>query len=172
MNPRTEGTKFFGRGRSSIALVVGALLGISACGGTESSEEATSAPPESAGAAVSAEAPSSAPLGTGFIMMSPMSQLHLTEPSYLEESDCTARVSSLGDTEEYAGCMEIPPAALCIQLAEGTRESDKWWECFVEEAGCEEAIAAHEVVREVGGYVREILLGCSETELASVFASM
>ena len=56
--------------------------------------------------------------------------------------------------------------------AEGSRESDKWWECFTEEPGCEEAIAAHEVVREVGGYVREILLGCTDTEMASVFASM
>ena len=42
----------------------------------------------------------------------------------------------------------------------------------MQEEGCEEAIAGHEVVREIGGYVREIVLGCAETELASVFASM
>jgi len=96
----------------------------------------------------------------------------LTEATFLEESDCTARVAVLNDAEEYAGCMEVPSAALCLQVSEGSRESDRWWECFVEEDGCEEAIAAHEVVREVGGYVREILLGCTETEMASVFASM
>ncbi len=102
-------------------------------------------------------------------MVSELSQLHLTEATFLEESDCTERVSALDDAE---GCMEVPPAAICLRVSEGLRESDKWWECFVEEAGCEEAIAGHEVVREVGGYVREILLGCTETEMESVFASM
>ncbi len=68
--------------------------------------------------------------------------------------------------------MEVPASAICLQVSEGQRASDRWWECFVEEEGCEEAIAAHEVVREVGGYVREILLGCTETEMALVFASM
>ena len=42
----------------------------------------------------------------------------------------------------------------------------------MQEAGCEEAIAGHEVIIEVGGYVRELLQGCAETEMASVFASM
>ena len=119
-----------------------------------------------------AGAASNAPLGTGFIMVSELSQLRLTEATFVEESDCTARVSALDDAEEYEGCLEVPPAAICLQVAEGLRESDKWWECFVEEAGCEEAIAGHEVVREEGGYVREILLGCTETEMESIFASM
>ena len=122
--------------------------------------------------AAPAEATLNAPLGTGFIMVSELSQLHLTEASFLEESDCLARASALGDAEEFEGCMGVPSSAICLQVAEGLRESDKWWECFVEEAGCEEALAAHEVVREVGGYVREILLVCTETEMAPVFASM
>ena len=113
-----------------------------------------------------------APLGTGFIMVSELSQLQLTEASFVEESDCLARVSALGDAEEFEGCMEVPSAAICLQVSEGLRESDKWWECFAEEPGCEEALAAHEVVREVGGYVREILQVCIETQMAPVFASM
>ncbi len=178
MNPPTEGTNVSSRGGLRMALLVSCVFGVSACGGSDSSDGAASAPSESAaastssGAAMSSGAGSAAPLGKGFIMTSVMSQLHLTEPSYLEESDCTARVSALGDAEEYAGCMEIPGSALCLQLAEGSRESDKWWECFTEEPGCEEAHAGHEVVREVGGYVREILQDCIETEMASVFASM
>ena len=172
MNPPTlSGNSLRGSGLGSTFLV-SAMIGISACGGSESSDQAASAPAESPEASIASGAPSSAPLGTGFIMLSEVSQLHLTEPSYLEESDCAARVSALGDADEYAGCMEVPAAAICLQLAEGTREADQWWECFVEEPGCEEAHAAHEVIREVGGYVREILLDCTETELAAVFASM
>ena len=172
MNPVTVGTKISRRGRLTAALLVGAVFGATACGGSEPSEEAASTPPESAGPATSTAASTNAPLGTGFILMSETSELHLTEATFLEASDCTARVAALNDAEEYAGCMEVPTAALCLQVSEGTRESDRWWECFVEEDGCEEAIAAHEVVREVGGYVREILLGCTETEMASVFAGM
>ena len=175
MNLQTEGTRFFRRGGWCSMLVVGAVVGVSACGGSDSSEPAASPPSESAassGATASSGADLAAPLGTGFIMTSLMSQLQLTEPSYLAESDCTARVSALGDAEAYAGCMEIPESALCLQVAEGASESDQWWECFVEEEGCEEALAAHEVVREVGGYVREILQECEEMEMASVFASM
>ncbi len=172
MNPPIAGMKLFRGAGFSVSLLTGAVLSLTACGGSESSGEASGRPPEGAGAAAPAAATTTAPLGTGFIMMSELSQLHLSEAIYLEESDCVARVSALGDAAEYAGCMEVPTAALCLQVSEGTRESDKWWECFVEEAGCEEAIAAHEVVREVGGYVREILLGCTETEMASVFASM
>ena len=172
MNPPTGRTRIFTRGRSTAVLLVGAVFGATACGGSEPSEEASSTPPASAEPAASAAAPTSAPSGTGFILMSEASELHLTEATFLEASDCTARVAVLNDAEEYAGCMEVPTAALCLQVSEGTRESDRWWECFVEEDGCEEAIAAHEVVREVGGYVREILLGCTETEMASVFASM
>jgi hypothetical protein len=108
----------------------------------------------------------------GFIMMSAGSQLHLTEDSYLEESDCTARVSARGDAEEFVGCMEVPALAICIQVSEGARASDRWWECFVEEEACEEANAGHEMIRETGGYVREVIRACGETEMASVFASM
>jgi hypothetical protein len=178
MNPSSPRTNIFRRGGLCITLVMSAVFSVSACGGSDSSEGSASALSESAatstssGAAASSGASSTAPLGTGFIMMSAISQLQLTEPSYLEESDCTARLSALGDAGEYAGCMEIPSSALCLQLAEGTRESDKWWECYTEEAGCEEAHAAHEVVREVGGYVREILQDCVETEMTLVFASM
>ena len=172
MSPQIAGTKTFRRGGLSVTLLVSAAFGVAACGGSESSGEASSMPAEGGGAAASADAGSSAPLGTGFIMISELSQLQMTEGTFLEESDCTARVSALGDDEEYAACVEVPPVAICLQAAEGLRESDKWWECFGQMEGCEEAIAGHEVVREVGGYVREILQGCSETEMASVFASM
>ncbi len=172
MNPPIIGATIFGRGGLGITLLVGAVWGVTACGGSESSGEASSTPSESAEPAATSAVPTNAPLGPGFILMSEASQLHLTQATFLEESDCAARVAALDDDEEYAGCMEVPPAALCLQVSEGSRESDRWWECFVEEDGCEEAIAAHEVVREVGGYVREILQGCTETEMASVFASM
>jgi len=170
MNPPKPGTKIFRRRGLSVALLVGAVVGVAACGGSESSGGSSSTPSE--GAAAPVEATMNAPLGTGFIMVSELSQLHLTEATFLEESDCTARVSALADAEEFGSCMEVPPAAICLQVSEGLRESDKWWECFVEEVGCEEALAGHEVIREVGGYVREILLGCTETEMGSVFASM
>lgn len=172
MNPPNVGTKTFRRRGLSVTLLVGAVVGVAACGGSESSGGSSSTPSEGTGAAAPAEATLNAPLGTGFIMVSELSQLQLTEATFLEESDCTARVSTLADAEEFESCMEVPPAAICLQVSEGLRESDKWWECFVEEAGCEEALAGHEVIREVGGYVREILLGCTETEMESVFASM
>ncbi len=170
MNPPKPGTKIFRRRDLSVTLLVGAVVGVAACGGSESSGGSSSTPSE--GAAAPAEATMNAPLGTGFIMVSELSQLHLTEAAFLEESDCTARVSTLADAEEFESCMEVPPAAICLQVSEGLRESDEWWECFVEEAGCEEAIAGHEVVREQGGYVREVLLGCTETEMESIFTSM
>ena len=68
--------------------------------------------------------------------------------------------------------MEVPTTAICLQASDGSRESDRWWECFVQLEGCEEAIAGHEVVREVGGYVREVRRGCAETEMATIFAEM
>jgi hypothetical protein len=172
MNPPSVGTKFFTPGGVGVTLLVGVVCGLAACGGSESSGEASSAPPDGAEVAAPAAATSNALLGTGFIMVSGLSQLHLTEATYLEESDCLARVSALGDAEEYEGCMEVPPSAICIQVGDGSRESDRWWECFVQEEGCEEANAGHEVVREQGGYVREVVRGCGETEMASVFASM
>ncbi len=172
MNPPIVGTKLCRRAGLSVSLLTGALLSLAACGGSESSGEASSTPPEGAGAAAPAAVTTTAPLGTGFIMMSELSQLHLTEATFREEAGCLARVSALGDAAEYEGCMEVPPSAICLQVSEGSRESDRWWECFVQEDGCEEAIAGHEVVREIGGYVREIVRGCAETEMASVFASM
>ena len=172
MNPPTVGTKVFTPGGVGVTLLVGAVCGFAACGGSESSGEASSTPPDRAEAPAPAAATSNAPLGTGFIMTSELSQLHLTEATFREEADCLARVSALGDAQEYEGCMEVPPSAICLQVSEGSRESDRWWECFVQEDGCEEAFAGHEVVRETGGYVREILRGCAETEMASVFASL
>ena len=172
MNPPTVGMRFFRRPGLSVTFLIGAVLGAAACGGSDSSEEASNTPSEGGGAVATAETGSTAPMGTGFIMMSAMSQLQLTEGTFLEESDCAARVSTLGDAAEYERCLAVPAAAICLRISEGQRASDSWWECFVEETVCEEAIAGHEVVREVGGYVREIVLGCTETELASVFASM
>ncbi len=172
MNPPTVGTKIIRRDRLRVALLVGAVFGAAACGGSEPSGEAPSTPSEGAAAAPSTAAPANAPLGTGFIMLSEESQLHLTEATYLEESGCVSRVSSLNDAEEYEGCMEVPASAICLQVSEGARESDRWWECFVQETSCEEANEVHEMVRETGGYVREVLRGCVETEMAMVFFSM
>ena len=172
MNPPIVETKPRRRFGLGVSLLTGTVLGLAACGGSESSGEASNAPPAGTEAAAPDAAPSTAPLGTGFIMMSEGSQLHLTEASYLEESDCAARVSTRGDAEEYAGCMEVPDSAICIQVSEGTRASDRWWECFVQEEACEEANAGHEMIRETGGYVQEVVRACAETEMASVFASM
>ena len=169
MNPPIVETKRRRRLGLGVVLLTGTVFGLSACGGSESAGEASSAPPE---AAAPAAAPATAPLGTGFIMMSEGSELHLTEAPYLEESDCMERVSSLNDAEEYGGCMEVPASAICIHVSEGARESDRWWECFVEETSCEAANEVHEMVRETGGYLREVLRGCAETEMASVFASL
>ena len=169
MNPPIVETKPRRRLGLGVSLLTGTVLGLAACGGSESSGEASSAPAE---AAAPAAAPTTAPLGTGFIMMSELSQLHLTEATFLEESDCMVRVSALNDAEEYEGCMEVPTTAICLQASDGSRESDRWWECFVQLEGCEEAIAGHEVVREVGGYVREVRRGCAETEMATIFAEM
>jgi len=169
MNPPIVETKPGRRPGLGVSLLTGAVLGLAACGGSESSEETSSAPAETAAPAA---APTTAPLGMGFIMMSEGSQLHLTEDSYLEESECTARASARGDAEEFASCMAVPASAICIQVSEGARASDRWWECFVEEEACEEADAGHEMIRETGGYVREVVRACGETEMASVFASM
>ncbi len=172
MNPPTVGTKIIRRDRLRVALLVGAVFGAAACGGSEPAEEAPNTPSEGAAAAPSTAAPANAPLGTGFIMLSEESQLHLTEATYLEESDCMSRVSSLDEAEEYEGCMEVPASAICLQVSDGERESDRWWECFVQETSCEEANEVHEMVRETGGYLREVLRGCAETEIDLVFFSM
>lgn len=166
MNPPTVGRDIFRRSGSSATLFIGAVIFVSACGGAESSDAAASGSPETA---VSAGPGSIAPLGTGFIMVSARSELHLDEPSYLEHSDCRLRVSTLRDVEEFAGCVEIPRTAICLQLAEGYRESDSWWECFAEPLTCEVAAAEHDVVMQLEKGIREILQPCAETELASVF---
>ena len=97
MNAPTAGMKIFGRGGLSVGFLTGAVLSLAACGGSESSEEASSTPPDGAGAATMTTAPTNAPLVTGFIMMSEQSQFPLTAATYLEESDCPARLSSLSD---------------------------------------------------------------------------
>ena len=166
MNPPTAGRTIFRPGGSSATLFIGAVILVSACGGAESSEAAASGSPE---AAVSPGATSIAPLGTGFILVSARSQLHLDEPSYLEQSDCMIRVSTRGDAEEYAGCMEIPRTAICLQVTVGYREADSWWECFVEPVVCEDRTAEHDLLWQLVKDARAILQPCAERELASVF---
>ena len=166
MNPPTVARNIFRRGGSSATLFIGAVIFVSACGGAESSEAAASGSPE---AEVSPRAGSIAPLGTGFIMVSARSQLHLDEPSYLEQSDCMLRVSTLRDAEEFAGCMEIPRTAICLQVTLGYREADSWWECFVEPVVCEDRIGEHDLLWQLVKDARAILQPCAERELASVF---
>ena len=166
MNPPTLGRNIFGRGRSSATLFIGAVIFVSACGGSESSEAAASGNSETE---VSPAAVSIAPLGTGFILVSERSQLHLDEPTYLEQSDCMRRVSTRRDDEEFADCMEIPRTAICLQVTVGYQESDSWWECFVEPVVCEDRTAEHDVMWQLVKDARAILQPCAETELASVF---
>jgi len=165
MNPPTARRNIFGRRGSSAALFAGAVILISACGDPESSEASASEGPE---AAASAETSPIAPLGTGFIPVSARSQLQLDEPSYLEQSDCMRRVSTLGDSVEYAGCMEIPRTAICLQVTVGYEEADQWWECFVEPAVCEDRIGEHDMLWQLVQDARERRQPCAERELASV----
>ena len=169
MNPPTAERNLFRRAGSSATLFMSAVICVSACGGGESSEAAASGSPE---AAVSPEAGSIAPLGAGFIMVSERSQLHLDEPSYVEQSDCMARVSALRDATEYASCMEIPRTAICLQVTIGYREVDSWWECFVEPVVCEDRAAEHDVLWQLVKDARKVLQECAETELAPVFTTM
>ena len=166
MNAPTVEQNIFRRGGSSATLFTCAVILISACGDPESSEASASGSPE---AAAPAEARPTAPLGTGFILVSARSQLHLDEPSYLEQSDCMLRVSSLQDAKEFAGCMEIPRTAICLQVTVGYREADSWWECFVEPVACEDRTAEHDMLWQLVKDARAILQPCAETELASVF---
>ena len=166
MNPPTVGRNIPRRGGTSATLLIGAVIFITACGGGESSEAAASGSPE---AEVAPGAGSIAPLGTGFIMVSARSQLHLDEPSYLEQSDCMRRVSTRGDAEDYDSCMEIPRTAICLQVTVGYEEADSWWECFVKPVVCEDRIAEHDMLWQLVKDAREILHPCAERELASVF---
>ena len=171
MNPPTVGTHIYRPRSRSVSLLFVSLLAFTACGGSESSGEAASTAPEAAVASEPAEATPNAPLGTGFVMVSAASQLQITEGTFVEESDCAARVSALGNAEDYASCLAVPPAAICVQVAEGSRASDQWWDCFVEELGCEEALAAHEVVREVGGYGQQFNTSTLEPSFCLYFGS-
>lgn len=166
MNPPTLGRNIFGRGGSSARLLIGAVILVSACGDTESTEAVASGSPE---ATASPAAASIAPLGTGFILVSERSQLHLDEPSYVEQSDCMRRVATRRDDEEFAGCREIPRTAICLQVTVGYQESDSWWECFVEPVVCEDRAAEHDVMWQLVKDARAILQPCAERELASVF---
>ena len=170
MNAPTAGRNIFSRGGSNTALFIGAVILVSACGGADSSEVAASESPE-ASAAVSPGAGSIAPLGTGFIMVSARSQLRLDEPSYREQSDCMRRVSTREDAEEYAGCMEVPRTATCLQVTVGFTEADSWWECFVEPVVCDDRIGEHDMLWQLVKDARAILQPCAERELASVFGA-
>ena len=110
-----------------------------------------------------------APLGTGFILVSARSQLHLDEPSFLEQAACMTRVSALRDAREYASCMQVPRTAICLQVTIGYREADSWWECFVEPVVCEDRTAEHDMLWQLVKDARAILQSCAERELASVF---
>ncbi len=79
------------------------------------------------------------------------------------------RVSTRGDAEEYAGCMEIPRTAICLQVTVGYQEADSWWECFVEPVVCEDRTGEHDMLWQLVKDARAILQPCAERELASVF---
>ena len=112
-----------------------------------------------------------APLGTGFVMVSARSQLRLEEPTYREHADCMLQVSSLQDAEEFAGCMEVPRAAICLHVTLGYTEADRSWECFVEPVVCEDRTSEHDMLWQLVKDVRAILQPCAERELTSVFGA-
>ena len=147
---------------------LGAAIFVSACGGADSSDAAAS---DAAGAAVSPPPSAIAPLGTGFVMVSARSQLRLEEPTYREHADCMLQVSSLQDAEEFAGCMEVPRAAICLQVTLGYTEADRSWECFVEPVVCEDRTSEHDMLWQLVKDARAILQPCAERELTSVFGA-
>ena len=120
---------------------------------------------------VSPPASAIAPLGTGFVMVSARSQLRLEEPTYREHPDCMLQVSSLQDAEEFAGCMEVPRTAICLQVTLGYTEADRSWECFVEPVVCEDRTSEHDMLWQLVKDARAILQPCAERELASVFGA-
>ena len=168
MNPPTVGRTIFRRGGRSAALFLGAVIFVSACGGADSSDAAAS---DDAGAAVSPPPSAIAPLGTGFVMVSARSQLRLEEPTYREHADCMLQVSSLQDAEEFAGCMEVPRAAICLQVTLGYTVADRSWECFVAPVVCEDRTSEHDLLWQLVKDVRAILQPCAERELTSVFGA-
>ncbi len=167
MNPPTVGRTIFRRGGRSAALFLGAVIFVSACGGADSSDAAS----DDVGAAVSPPPSAIAPLGTGFVMVSARSQLRLEEPTYREHADCMLQVSSLQDAEEFAGCMEVPRAAICLQVTLGYTEADRSWECFVEPVVCEDRTSEHDMLWQLVKDARAILQPCAERELTSVFGA-
>ncbi len=177
MNPPTVGRTIFGRGGKSAALFLGAVIFVSACGGADSSDAAASedasddAASGGAGALVSPPTSAIAPLGTGFVMVSARSQLRLEEPTYREHADCMLQVSSLQDAEEFAGCMEVPRTAICLQVTLGYTEADRSWECFVEPVVCEDRTSEHDMLWQLVKDARAILQPCAERELTSVFGA-
>ncbi len=151
---------------------MGAVMSVSASGAAESSDPVASVVPEAMATATrSTGAGSVAPQGTGHMMVSERSQLHLDEPSFPNQSDCMQHVSTLQDAEEFASCMEVPRTANCLQVTVGYQESDSWWECFVDPVVCEVRMAEHDVLWQLVKDARAILQACSETALASVVAS-
>ena len=81
------------------------------------------------------------------------------------------QVSSRQDAEEFAGCMEVPRTAICLQVTLGYTEADRFWECFVESLACEERAGEHDMLWQLVKDARAILQPCAERELASVFGA-
>ena len=104
-------------------------------------------------------------------MVSARSQLRLEEPTYREHSGCMLQVSSRQDAEEFAGCMEVPRTAICLQVTLGYTEADRFWECFVEPLACEDRAVEHDMLWQLVKDARAILQPCAERELASVFGA-
>jgi len=153
-------------------LFLGAVIFVSACGGADSSGAAASEDAsDDAGALVSPPASAIAPLGTGFVIVSARSQLRLEEPTYREHADCMSQVYSLQDAEEFAGCMEVPRTAICLQVTLGYTEADRSWECFVEPVVCEDRTSEHDMLWQLVKDARAILQPCAERELVSVFGA-
>ena len=81
------------------------------------------------------------------------------------------QVSSLQDAEEFAGCMEVPRTAICLQVTLGYTEADRSWECFVEPVVCEDRTSEHDMLWQLVKDARAILQPCAERELVSVFGA-
>ena len=82
-----------------------------------------------------------------------------------------SQVYSLQDAEEFAGCMEVPRAAICLQVTLGYTEADRSWECFVEPVVCEDRTSEHDMLWQLVKDARAILQPCAERELTSVFGA-
>jgi len=67
--------------------------------------------------------------------------------------------------------MEVPRAAICLQVTLGYTEADRSWECFVEPAVCEDRTSEHDMLWQLVKDARAILQPCAERELTSVFGA-